>query len=113
MVVRDDSKELLTINTHRGLYRYNRLPFGVKCATAFFQQIIDSMLTGLHCAMAYLDDNIVVSSDVQEHYAHLSERFNRMKSYGFCVCPQKCTLMIPNITYMGSLIGKDGRRPDQ
>ncbi|PIO61230.1 hypothetical protein TELCIR_17254 [Teladorsagia circumcincta] len=30
--VDDEAKEVLTINTHRGLLRYNRLPFGVKSA---------------------------------------------------------------------------------
>ncbi|PIO74254.1 hypothetical protein TELCIR_03744 [Teladorsagia circumcincta] len=56
--VDDDSKELLTINTHRGLYRYNRLPFGVKSAPGIFQQIIDSMISGLNGVAAYLDDVI-------------------------------------------------------
>uniref|UniRef100_A0A5S6QRB2 Reverse transcriptase domain-containing protein n=1 Tax=Trichuris muris TaxID=70415 RepID=A0A5S6QRB2_TRIMR len=41
--VDERSKELLTINTHRGLYRYNRLPFGVKSALGIFQQIMDTM----------------------------------------------------------------------
>ena len=40
--VDEDSKELLTINTHKGLFRYNRLPFGVKTAPSIFQ------LTGCH-----------------------------------------------------------------
>jgi len=33
------SKQYVTINTHRGLYRYNRLPFGVSAAPAIFQRL--------------------------------------------------------------------------
>ncbi|EPB70809.1 hypothetical protein ANCCEY_10103 [Ancylostoma ceylanicum] len=57
--VDENSKELLTINTHRGLFRYDRLPFGVKSAPGIFQQIIDSMIAGLGGCAAYFDDVIV------------------------------------------------------
>ncbi|CAF4430287.1 unnamed protein product, partial [Rotaria magnacalcarata] len=40
----DDSKELLVINTHKGLFRFNRLPFGVASAPSIFQKIMDQML---------------------------------------------------------------------
>ncbi|KAL6724109.1 hypothetical protein Aduo_019035 [Ancylostoma duodenale] len=36
--VDDQSRQLLTINTHRGLYQYNRLPFGMKSAPPFFNK---------------------------------------------------------------------------
>ncbi|CAI2738976.1 unnamed protein product [Dicrocoelium dendriticum] len=112
VVVEDHSKELLTINTHRGLYRYNRLPFGVKCAPAIFQQVMDAMLSGLQCAMAYLDDIIIVSSTAEDHYTHLNEVFSRIDGYGFRVRPEKCQLMMSSITYLGSIIDSSGRRPD-
>ena len=38
------SRELLTINTHRGLLKYQRLPFGMKKATAILHQIMNTML---------------------------------------------------------------------
>ena len=41
------SKELLTINTHRGLFQFTRLPFGVKTAPAIFQQLMDILLAGI------------------------------------------------------------------
>ncbi|KAL6742097.1 hypothetical protein Aduo_015289 [Ancylostoma duodenale] len=65
--VYDESKELLTINTHRGLFRYNRLTFGVKSAAGIFQQIIDSMIAGLNGVAAYLDDIIVTGRRMEEH----------------------------------------------
>ena len=33
----DASKLLTTITTHKGLFKYNRLPFGVNSAPAIFQ----------------------------------------------------------------------------
>lgn len=41
------SKEFLKINTHKGLFRFNKLPFGVKVAPAIYETIIDTMLAGL------------------------------------------------------------------
>ena len=52
----DKSKTLVTINTHRGLFQYNRLPFGVSAAPAIFQRTIDSLLQGIPNTCAYLDD---------------------------------------------------------
>ena len=36
MVMSDESKRLLTINNHKGLFHYNRLVYGVASATALW-----------------------------------------------------------------------------
>ena len=43
-----ESSELLTINTHKGLFKYNRLPFGVSSAPAIFQHSMETLLRGLN-----------------------------------------------------------------
>ncbi|EYC34176.1 hypothetical protein Y032_0001g29 [Ancylostoma ceylanicum] len=57
--VDDENKELLTINTHRGLFPHNRLTFGVRSAPGILQHTIDSMIAGLNGVAAYLNDIIV------------------------------------------------------
>ena len=36
MLVDENSREFLTINTHKGFFRYNRLPYGVSSAPGVF-----------------------------------------------------------------------------
>ena len=57
--VEDKSKELLTITTTKGLFQYERLPFGVKCAPGIFQEAMDNLIAGLKGCAAYFDDVIV------------------------------------------------------
>ncbi|KAK3725271.1 hypothetical protein QZH41_010111, partial [Actinostola sp. cb2023] len=44
MLLDDDSKQYVTINTHQGLYRYNRLPYGVSSALGIFQRTMETLL---------------------------------------------------------------------
>jgi hypothetical protein len=43
----EESMKLLTINTHKGLYQFTRLPFGVASSPAIWQRTIDQILQGL------------------------------------------------------------------
>ncbi|CAH8624689.1 unnamed protein product [Dicrocoelium dendriticum] len=110
--VDESSRELLTINTHRGLYQYNRLPFGVKTAPAIFQQLMDTMLAGVSGAAAYLDDIILMGRTAEELFQRLAEVLVRIQSYGFRIREDKCTFFTPTIKFLGFIFSKDGRRPD-
>ncbi|KAL6731117.1 hypothetical protein Aduo_002022 [Ancylostoma duodenale] len=110
--VGEESEELLTINTHRGLYRYNRIPFGVKSAPGIFQHIMDSMIFRLEGVAAYLDDVIVTGRTYEEHHSNLEALLERIHEYGFCVRMEKCNFLMLQIRYLGCIIDKNGRHPD-
>ena len=38
-----ESRKFVTINTHRGLFTYTRMPYGVSSAPSIFQRVIDAM----------------------------------------------------------------------
>ena len=40
----EQSKPFVTTNTHKGLFQYNRLPFGVSAAPAIFQRTMENLL---------------------------------------------------------------------
>ena len=56
LALHPESKQYCTINTHRRLYQFNRLPFGIASAPAQFQKVIDTILQGVPGAMCYIDD---------------------------------------------------------
>ena len=39
----NESRKYVTINAHKGLYQYTRLPFGVASAPAIFQRLMDTI----------------------------------------------------------------------
>ena len=112
MEVNEDSKELVSIKTHRGLYQYQRLPFGVKCAPGIFQEAMDGMHAGLQGCAAYLNDIIVTDTTLEEHNRNVHALFKRIAECGFRVRMEKCSFAKKEIKFLGNLISKDGRRPD-
>ena len=77
MLLDESSRELLTINTHLGLFKPTRLTFGIKSATGIFQRAIENKRKGLKHTVVTVDDILVGRKNDQEKciYCVEGERF--------------------------------------
>ena len=93
------------------LYQFNRVPFGLAQAPAYFQKLISDVLKGCNFAMGYLDDIIIYSRSEKEHLEHLEEIFTQRKTAGLKLKLEKCCFFKKHIQYLGHLISADRIQP--
>ena len=96
----------MVINTHRGLFQYTRLPFGISSAPGIFQRVIESLLRGIEGVVVYLDDILITGSTEDAHLRTLDEVLSRLDHAGLRVKQSKCAFMRPSVTYLGHKIDK-------
>ena len=104
----DNLKRYTTINTHKGLFRYNRLPFGVASAPAIFQCTMDSLLQDLPYVCIYLDDILTTGPTDETHTKMLNEVLCRLNDAGVRLKWEKCFFMLPAVGYLGHRISASG-----
>ena len=64
---------------HGSKYQFNRCPFGLSQAAAYFQRLVREVLRGLPFTFGYLDDILIFSSGVEVHLEHLRKVFLRLR----------------------------------
>lgn len=112
ILIHPDSRKLLTINTHKGLFQFNRLAPGVKPAPGIFQQIIDSILADIPGAAAYLDDILCYAKTQKEHDEVVRKVCARLQGFNFRIKIGKCDFNLPEVKYLGCIINGNGTSPD-
>ena len=100
LVLDEDSTKYVTINTHRGLYRYTQLPFGVASAPAIFQKTMDSALQGIPKVICYIDDILVTGADDATHLCNLAKVLQRLEEHGITMKKAKCSFMKDKVEYL-------------
>lgn len=95
------------INTHKELFCYNRLPFGITSAPAIFQRKMDAVLGGLSGNQAYLD-NVLVSEKMGDNGERIKAVLERLRQHGIKLRPAKCKFRQPAVTYLGHCIDREG-----
>ena len=103
-----ESQKLVTINTHKGLFQFTRLPFGVASAPAVFQRTMDTVLQGIPQVICYIDDILVTGKTEAEHLYNLEEVLKRLWEHGVCLKKEKCQFLQDSVEYLGHRIDAQG-----
>jgi hypothetical protein len=100
--------------TKYGLFEHTKMPFGLCNAPSTFQRCMEFIFRGMQwqTILIYLDDIIIFSADLDEHFEHLDEVLKRLKNAGLKLKPSTCDLIKDEILYLGYLVGKTGVKPN-
>ena len=109
----EESKKYTTINTHKGLFQYNRLPYGVSSSPGIFQRTMENLLQGIPLVVVRVDDILVSGSNDEEHLANLEEVLKRLSKHGLRLKQKKCAFMVNEVVYLGQKINSQGIQPIQ
>ena len=107
----EKTRELLTISTHRGLYRPFRLQFGVHSATGIFQRVMEQTLAGIPGVKVRVDDILIGAKSVLELLYKLRIVLQRLKAAGFTVNWKKCQFFKEEVIYCGHIVSGKGVKP--
>ena len=89
---------------HGAKYEFNRCPFGLSQAPAYFQRLVHEVLRGITFAFGYLDDILIFSPDNETHLKHLREVFQRLREADLKLKASKCNFFKKHIQYLGHLV---------
>ena len=85
-----ESQKKLALSTHRGVLLQRRLPFGIKSAPGYYQQIMDQLTSDLNGVAVYLDDILISGNNAEEHLQNLNALLQRLDDKGLRCRLEKC-----------------------
>lgn len=107
----EESKKYVTVNTHQGLFTYNRLPFGVALAPAIFQRTMENLLKEIPLLAVYLDNILVSGVGEADHLRNLDEVLCRLEEAGLRLKRSKCAFTLKEVEYLGHIVDVQGLHP--
>ena len=111
VAISQDSRDISAFMTHRGLFRWTRIPMGIKSAPSYFQYHMgQTVLSGLlyHICELYIDDIIIYATTEEEFIERLERVIQRLKEFNIFVNPDKCQLGMKEVEFVGHVIDQTG-----
>ena len=107
----DASQPCTTINTHRGLFKYKRLCFGVSTAPGVFQRTMETLLKGLQHVVVFFDDILITGNSAENYLSNIEKVLNRLQDAGLRLNMDKCKWCLNEVTYLSFRVSADGIKP--
>lgn len=107
-----ESRYITTFSTHKGLYRYKRLLFGLSSAAEVFQHTIQNVLNGIPNVKNISDDIIVFGKTQAEHDTALQAVLQRLRDNNLTLNEDKCEYNKTTIDFYGYSFSSKGISAD-
>jgi len=106
----EGSIKYTTFDFEGKLYQFLVMPFGLKNSPATFVSLMNEVLKGIigDFCFAYVDDIIVYSKTLDEHFKHLEEVFKRLEAAGLTINAEKCQFCLKEVSFLGHLVTQKG-----
>src|SRR4051812_39655798 len=96
--------------TRYGSYEYIVMSFGLTNAPATFSRLMNYIFMDYldKFVVVYLDDILIYSKNEEEHVEHLRLMLEKLREHKLYAKYSKCEFWLPEVTYLGHVISKDG-----
>ena len=93
-------------------YHYTSVCFGLKFASAAFQDVINQVVAGLQeYVFAYIDDILIVASTFDELLDRLCDVLDRMRKAELSIKISKCEWFLASLEFLGHQVSENGLQP--
>ena len=96
----DESKDLSTIATPFGKFKYNRLPMGLTYSPDFAQEVMENIFRDVPETEIYIDDI--------EHMKVLRIVLQKLQDNGFTINPLNCEWAVEETDWLGYWLTPNG-----
>nr|KAG5692615.1 hypothetical protein BaRGS_030043 [Batillaria attramentaria] len=103
-----ESQRRLALSTHRGVLLQQRLPFGIKSAPGYFQEIMENLTSDLPGVAVFQDDILTSGKDAKDHLSNLERLLTRLNDNGLRCRREKCLFAQPSVEYLGHTLSAEG-----
>lgn len=112
--VREEDREKTAFVTHKGLFHFKHMPFGLVNSPKTFERLIELVMKGLQWekCLVYLDDVIVFGKTFTETLNNLTLVFDRFRKAKLKLKPKKCAFFRDEIKYLGHIVSEHGVQCD-
>ena len=111
MVLSEECRPRTAFVSSYGKWEFKRCPFGLAQAPAYFQRLVNKVLSGLTFTLGDLDDILVFSPDMKSHLKHLRLLFQRLEAADLKFKEVKCNFLKRHIQYLGHIVLGEGITP--
>ena len=87
------------------------MPFGLKNASATFQQYMDKTFENIDCVLIYIDDILIFSNDEISHKKDIEIDFSILNEHNIKISATISVFNVTSLGFLGFHIRVDGIKP--